>query len=62
MSHVNWNQQCPFCKRYINYYPNCAPSTFKDYDNFGWVIQDNGDVKIKQFFHLDCLKKNSRGG
>lgn len=58
---MQWNQQCPFCNKYINYYPNCAPSTFADYYNFGWCIQGKGKNQIKQFYHLSCLKKKARG-
>lgn len=55
-----WDKKCPFCNEYVHYWPNCTASTNPDYDNYGWIYQGKGQWKIKRFFHLSCLRENSR--
>ena len=54
------DKQCPFCKELVQYWPNCSENTSKDYHNYGWLYQGKGKWKIKKYFHLSCLKENSR--
>ena len=51
-----WNMICPICGKQVIYWANCSPNTAKDYWNHGWIRHG----KIKQFVHLDCIRKLNR--
>jgi hypothetical protein len=54
---MEWNMYCPFCDKYINYWPNCSPSTNKDYYNFFTLERGHGKYKVRQFVHNSCYEE-----
>lgn len=51
-------RKCPFCNETVQYWPNCAPSTCKDYYEAVYSQTKRG---TKIWFHKSCYLKNTRG-